>query len=94
MHVTFLETRRVSEDGFVVKCCHQGVTYDLMGDTARFAINKGWARKSTPEEVENCKAAKASEQEVLAAVSDRLASAFGRPFAQNPLTHADKGEPL
>lgn len=69
-------------------------TYDLMGDTARFAINKGWARESTPEEVEKFHAAQASEQDVLAAVGDRLASAFGRPFAQNPMTHADKGEAL
>jgi hypothetical protein len=43
MLVTFLETRRISEDGFTVRRCEQGKTYDLADNAARHAISQGWA---------------------------------------------------
>jgi hypothetical protein len=43
MLVTFLQTSRVSEDGFSTRYCEAGKSYELGDAAARDAINKGRA---------------------------------------------------
>lgn len=43
-----LETRRGSEDGFVVRRFHKNHCYDIADTLARAFINAGWAAKYNP----------------------------------------------
>lgn len=43
MLVAFKETRLVSEDGYTLKQCKEGQTYDLRETEACRVIRKGWA---------------------------------------------------
>lgn len=88
MFVTFTQTRRISEDGFTVKRCLPGVTYDLAGNAAIEAMNKGWAREATEIEVANFNAANFSENEVMTSVFKSLFATVNRPFSTNPATPA------
>lgn len=51
MHIFMLDTRRLSETGWDVKPCEKGKVYDLADNAARYALNNGWARPATDEEV-------------------------------------------
>ena len=46
MKITFNSTRRISEDGFTIRLCHEGETYEIADTAARIAINCGWAYKT------------------------------------------------
>ncbi len=45
MKITFTQTRRISEDGFAIRLCEAGQSYDVADTAARMAINAGWAEK-------------------------------------------------
>lgn len=44
MHILMLETRRGSEDGFVIRRFYRGAHYDVADTLARAFIREGWAR--------------------------------------------------
>lgn len=48
MKVTFTQSRRIIEDGFVVKRFHTGETVDLAEMAACAAIKNGWAVSAEP----------------------------------------------
>lgn len=43
MQITFITTRRISEDGFVTGVYEEGETYDIADTAAALAIRNGWA---------------------------------------------------
>lgn len=45
MFIIMLETRRGSEDGFIVRCFEAGGEYDIADSLARSFIQRGWARE-------------------------------------------------
>lgn len=51
MQVTMKETRRGSEDGFVVRCYEQGQTYNIADGLAREFLGKGWAEEANKPDV-------------------------------------------
>lgn len=48
MLITFLQTRRLSEDTFIVKRFYKDGTYDVADTAARSAIKYGWAVSAEP----------------------------------------------
>lgn len=50
MYITFLETHRMSEDGFSAHVYEAGQTYDLARSCACRALHSHWAVPATPEE--------------------------------------------
>jgi len=50
MLVKMLQTRRVSEDGFVCRLLEKGQTYDLAHTAACAVLNAGWAYNVEPED--------------------------------------------
>ena len=45
MFIKMLETRRVSDDGFVVRQLHAGDVYELRHSTATMIVRNGWGRE-------------------------------------------------
>ena len=43
MKIRMLETRRISEDGFLTRMLEKGLEYDIADTAARRAIREGWA---------------------------------------------------
>lgn len=43
MLLTFLQTRKICEDGFITITCNKDETYDINDSVARSVINRGWA---------------------------------------------------
>ena len=44
MKITMLETRRGTEDGFLVRRYHEGETYEVTHALAVVFLRQGWAR--------------------------------------------------
>ena len=49
MIILMLETRRGSEDGFIVRYFEAGRHYDIADSLARYFIQKCWATEPSPE---------------------------------------------
>jgi hypothetical protein len=53
MLIRMLETRRGSEDGFIVRCFEKHHCYDVADMLARSMIRAGWAAECHPQDTTN-----------------------------------------
>jgi hypothetical protein len=53
MRITFIETRRMSEDGFGVTLFEEGKTYEVADTCAWRAIRNGWAYEPNPNAIKS-----------------------------------------
>lgn len=90
MLIKMLETRRGSEDGFVVRRFMQGETYDVADSLAKRFLNDGWAYNAEPEAPASSSTASGEVIDALAQANRDFNRIFGR--TQNPATLATKGE--